>query len=292
MIEYEYTGIETFDIGFRQISNSVRIHDVYLFLPASDDIIISAEDNKTSITAGVTGGATAETLQFSAMQNRHVVTNDVEWHLRVGNDYASAPVDGDIATISTTGLLTAGVDFEDDEEVWVFAEDDGKWSEGKKITIKKWEEPQLPTREIYNFSVAPLNTLSTSNFPTEVSLGGLTFGLGSNLLAQNATTGGHSFTHCLRTNGGASTTQRYVVIPLAGPAIITVYGASNNATANRLDVTSTVTSTVVLGTMAMPAWNNSALGTPTFDSNTVGPHTIVLKASASARIYMIIVDYQ
>jgi len=296
-IEYEYKGIDIVDVGFRQITGAVRIHDVYLYLPSSDDIIISAEGNKTSITAGVTSGAPAETLQFTAFQNQANVTASVTWHLLDGNNRETAnPINAAIATIPG-GLLTAGVDFANDEDVWVFAEKDGKWSEGIKITIEKWEEPVIPKTVIYNFSVAPFTGLPTGNFAAEQNVGGLIFGSGSDRFAVTGSAAGISFTHCIRTNGGADNTRRYIVVPLTGPATITVYGASNNNTATTVNVTSTVASNVNLQTapLNLPAWNatssGTALGAPTYTSTTTGAHTIVLKAAASARIFMVKVDY-
>jgi hypothetical protein len=144
---------------------------------------------------------------------------------------------------------------------------------------------------IYNFSNAPFNTLSTSNFAAEITVGGLTFGSGSNLLTQSASTGGYSFTHGIRTNGGASATQRYIVVPLNGPATITIFAASNNSSATSINVTSTVASTTNIATMPLPGWNNTALGTPSYKSTTAGEHTVVLKSGGSARIFMIKVEY-
>ena len=143
----------------------------------------------------------------------------------------------------------------------------------------------------YNFSVAPFNTLSSSNFISEITAGGLTFGSGSNLLEQNASSFEQDFTHCIRTNGAASATQRYIVVPLTGPATVTVIGASNNNNATSINITSTVASTTSIGSMPLPSWSNSALGNPTFKSTTAQEHTIVLKAAGSARIYLIKVDY-
>jgi len=218
--------------------------------------------------------------------------NAVIWSIGADENYVNTTsVSG--CTIDIDGLLTAPANYTTggDFTIFVFAKsNDGGAVTSKEITIMECLEDV-----IYNFSTAPLNTLSTSNFTEEITVGGLTFGSGSNLLSQAANapagSGLSNFTYCLRTNGGATTTTRYVVIPLKGPATITVIGASNNATATSITVTSTAASTASLGSMALPVWSNSALGSPTYTSETSGEHTVVLKSAASARIFAIKVEY-
>jgi len=172
LIEYKYEGTDKLDVGFRQISGGVRIHDVYIYFPVIEEIIISAEGNKTSISAGVTDGAAAETLQFTAIQNRDDVTTSVNWYLLEDDVITSDTIDTDIAIIPG-GLLTAGVDLEDDAEVWVFAEKDGQWSEGIMITIKKWEEPVIPTGPaLYKKAIGGTNVTTTSFADGKLSVTG------------------------------------------------------------------------------------------------------------------------
>jgi hypothetical protein len=199
-----------------------------------------------------------------------------------------------VVTVSQNGLVTPIAAVTGNAVITVTSDEDEAVADtiNVTVTVNQTQTPQEPV--IYNFSEAPLNTLSSSNFTEVISLGGLTFGTGSNLLTQNAGTGGYNFTHCLRTNGAASASQRYVVVPLDGPATVTIYGSSNNSGATTMNITSSVESTANLATPALPLppWNNSNLGMPTYTSTTVGPHTIVLKAAASARIFLIRVDYQ
>jgi hypothetical protein len=258
-------------------------------------ITISAAGGKTSIMAG-DGTVPPVTLQFSEVIDPLSATDPVvTWSLSSTSAFDTATtVSG--CSISNTGLLTAPANYTGaDFTIYVFAtavNDGGNAvSAGTPITVKQYAVQNI----IYNFSTAPLNTLSTSATTEEITLGGLTLGTGVNLLAQNATapdgSGLSNFTYCLRTGGGANATQRYIVIPLNGPATITVYGASNNSSATSFTVTSTVASTASLGSMALPAWNSSALGTPTYTSTTSDAHTVVLKSAASARIFAIKVEY-
>jgi hypothetical protein len=258
-------------------------------------IDISAEGNKTGIIAGDGGNNAPETLQFTAEVSPSSASNKaVTWSVSDTSTY-SASTTAAGGGISATGLLTAAATLANETDIWVFASaTDGSnvKSAGTKITVKPYSAgPQEPV--IYNFSTGDLNKLPTSNFTEVLTVEGLTFGTGSNLLAQSAGIDDYSFTHCLRTNGGASATQRYIVVPLNGPATVTIYGASNNNTATSMNITSSVESTTNIANPALPlpAWN-TGLGKPTYTSTTTGAHTIVLKSAASARIFLIRVDYQ
>ncbi|MCL2805197.1 MAG: Ig-like domain-containing protein [Treponema sp.] len=158
MIEYEYTGFDSIDVGFRQIGGAVRIQDIYLYyhLPSDGNIRITAEDNKTSIIAGNTEETVAaETLQFSARQDRQDVSEEATWSVRVSNDITSANVDAAIAVISATGLLTAADNLASDTDVWVFAENNGKQSAGYKVTIEMWKDDSGP--QLYRMGIGSLN---------------------------------------------------------------------------------------------------------------------------------------
>ena len=181
-----------------------------------------------------------------------------------------------------------------------------------KVTITPYVAPTLPTEPTYyQFSTEPLKSAAPAGADSTApaTVGGLTIGSGVRVLVQSATIpsafqseGLASFTNCLSTRGGGNTTQRYVIIPLEGPATITVIGASNNdSTLITLNVTNTVSSTASLGTFSttLPLWGaEGGLGAPTFtytqamfDAQEANEKQIVLKPSASARIYVIKVEY-
>jgi len=142
LIEYKYEGFDTVDVGFRMISNAVRVHDVYLYYPTSTAVFALANDNKHTITAGnSSSGAAPDTLQFKAMQNRQDVTSTTTWSISSSSTInAGNTTIAGIASISTGGLLTAASDLDDDKEIWVFASNSGVDSEGYKVTIDKWVE--------------------------------------------------------------------------------------------------------------------------------------------------------
>jgi hypothetical protein len=272
--------------------------------PLSDTIIVSAESNKTSITAGNTDpAANAETLQFSAIQNGNNITSEVTWSISANSSFSAGTSIAGIATISGSGLLTAGTDLTENAEVWVFAAKDGKQSDGYKVEIKKWAEPSEPTGSvIWNFSDAEFSSLTTTDSTAPLIVRGLIIASDQQRISATANAPAipafnlpqYNWTLAISTRGAATATTRHIVVPLLGPGTVTAYAVSNSGTATTMIVTDSAASTVNLHPTAFPlaGWSSGIAITPArFTSTTNGEHVVVLKPAASARIFLVRVDY-
>jgi uncharacterized protein YjdB len=126
-------------------SGGLRIYDVVLekIEPLPDGLSVRATGNKTSVTAGNTDpAAQPRTLQLTAYEGLDEVTTGITWYIKDSSDFSSGTnVTTTVATISTTGLLTAGNNLASDIDIWVFVQKDSTVSRGYKVTVEKWSSP-------------------------------------------------------------------------------------------------------------------------------------------------------
>jgi len=301
-------------------SAAIRIFEVKLTREA---LVVTAAENVNTITAGDDTEepiVEAETLQFTAtnytVTGSSNVTTDASTTWSIKNSAGAAITDSDIASISSTGKLTAGKDLDNDVDVYVFAEFGSKTSVGYKVTVKKYVASEgdeyTGPKVIYNFTDATFNTLSTTE-----PVGGLTFGTGLSLTNNAASIDDNGYTvsgltRAVQTGGAASASQRYIVVPLDGPARVTVYATSNNSTTTFTIGISEGTTAALSASTAVPSattspnntigpWraqanpvvlSSSGNGAYSYSSATTGVHYLALKSSGSMRIFLIKVEYK
>jgi len=164
-----------------------------------------------------------------------------------------------------------------------------------------------PTEVVYEFSTITNVSEGTRN--------GLTFGSGLTRNTNNNASisdGGYSNNSLggcyVGTGGAASASQRYIVVPLTGPATVAVYATGNNgSTTPNINITtgtsaataaSNTTNSAELGPylsqssgVVLPGPTLVASRNHVYTSTTQGTHYIALKASGSTRIFLIRVLY-
>jgi len=160
--------------------------------------------------------------------------------------------------------------------------------------------PVVDGVQTFNFS-APLfvNNLP-ANVSTEITIGGLIFtpGLSFGTLnaAQQANTG---FTNFVGTGGNSNASgnsQRSVIIPLAGPARVTIFATTgNNTTTQTINIRAGRPTPTTWGAILATSPNlNTQAGVATsftFTSNTVGSHELLLDSRGNNRIFQIKVEH-
>ncbi|MCL2600782.1 MAG: hypothetical protein FWD88_06340, partial [Treponema sp.] len=150
--------------------------------------------------------------------------------------------------------------------------------------------PVVDGRQVFNFSLAPFD----AGFPTSArtAIGGLVFGSGFSRDTQNAAAAGYGFTHMVRPGGRASATQRYLIIPIEGPARITLFASSNNSSATFVNVHDGAGGANI-GRIDLPGWvaGGGNINQPApFTVNTVGPREVALKADGNIRVFKVLVE--
>ena len=302
-VKYDFKGSTVTNVGLEAVSGALRIYDVIIepYSTPLDTVLLSEASNKTIIMAGDTvNSAAPESLQFSASFNDVDITNTATWSISDSSTFNAGTSVAGFASISSSGLLTAESDIAADKDVWVFASYNSKPSTGFRIMIRKWADVKKDP-VVYNFSdnvfsemPTDQNTDSTSAF---VLADGFTVGSGVRRTSQGSTAAqngtGYSFSYMISTRGSATTSARYIEVPLNGPANVTVLGHSNNSTPITLNVTAGAASTATLGSFTLPGWasNGAGMAVVTYTSTTVGSHKIALKPSGSARLFLVKVEY-
>jgi len=240
----------------------------------------------THVTAG---GANSLTLTAKVIPSG--APQDITWEISGGGSLSNTTG----TSVTATGLPATG-------QVVVTATATGTT---KSATLTITLTDVAPTEVIYNFSTI-----------TDVSEGereGLTFGSGLSRPNNAASVNDSGYTitgltNPVSTGGAASASQRYIVVPLTGPATVAVYATGNNgSTTPNINITTgasasaAATSTAVAGTLGpylaqlsgivLPGTDLVASREHVYTSTTSGTHYIALKASASTRIFLIRVVY-
>ncbi|MDR2542220.1 MAG: hypothetical protein LBC80_02045 [Treponema sp.] len=120
------------DAGYEFTITSIKVE--YIDSP----ITVRAEGNKTSIMAGE-DATPGEKLQMEAYLGWVKTDAGITWTINTEDVYVpSKTAEGEIS-ISPTGELDAGKDLDDETTIYVFATHNGRTSEGRPITVQKFD---------------------------------------------------------------------------------------------------------------------------------------------------------